>query len=469
MHIVAVGKTDVGQKRDHNEDSILLDPALNLFIVCDGMGGHAAGEVASQHAVRTVQRVIGENKPIIDEFGKRNDVGEVRERTIQLLETAVNQACSEIFAMAIADSGKAGMGTTLVMMIVVNGKGLMAHVGDSRLYMVRQGQIHQLTEDHSYTAEMIKRGKMTREQARQSPYANVITRAVGIQKNVQVDTLLFDIIPGDTFLLCSDGLHGYTEDPNDLAESLSDQEVEKLPQKLIDLANGRGGKDNISAVVLRAVADPEDKVLEEQRATEVNLKLDTLKKIPLFRYLTYQELVKVLNITYLETYEAGAQIIKEGDSGEELYIVLAGRVVVSRSSQEIVELHPGVHFGEMALVDQSPRSATVTARDATRLLVVQRRSFYTLIRKEPVLAVKLLWSFVQVLSRRLRETNEQLSGARSALESRDIPFMEIEDIDEHADTQPRGAAAAAAATGAPAPVLPSSVPAPVAALGGVKE
>jgi serine/threonine protein phosphatase PrpC/CRP-like cAMP-binding protein len=471
VHIVAVGKTDVGQKRDHNEDSILLDPALNLYIVCDGMGGHAAGEVASQHAVRTVQRVIGENKAVLEEFGKRHDVSEIRERTIQLLETAVNQACSEIFAMATADSGKAGMGTTLVMMMVVNGKGLMAHVGDSRLYMVRQGQIHQLTEDHSYTAEMIKRGKMTREQARQSPYANVITRAVGIQKNVQVDTLLFDIIPGDTFLLCSDGLHGYTEDPNDLAENLSDAEVEKLPGKLIDLANGRGGKDNISAVVLRAVADPEDKVLEEQRASEVNLKLDTLKKIPLFRYLTYQELVKVLNITYLETYEGGAQIIKEGDSGEELYIVLAGRVVVSRSGQEIVELHPGVHFGEMALVDQSPRSATVTAKDPTRLLVVQRRSFYTLIRKEPVLAVKLLWSFVQVLSRRLRETNEQLSGARSALESRDIPFMEIEDVDESADTQPRGnnpALAGMSPAGAPA-VSSGITPAPVAVGGGSKE
>jgi CRP-like cAMP-binding protein len=182
-------------------------------------------------------------------------------------------------------------------------------------------------------------------------------------------------------------------------------------------------------VLLRAVADAGDKAIEEARATEVNLKLDTLKKIPLFRYLTYQELVKVLNITYLETYEAGTEIIKEADSGEELYIVLAGRVVVSRSGQEIVELHPGVHFGEMALVDQSPRSATVTARDATRLLVVQRRSFYTLIRKEPVLAVKLLWSFVQVLSRRLRETNEQLSGARTALESRDLPFMEIDDLD----------------------------------------
>ena len=434
MHIVATGKTDVGQKRDHNEDTLLVNPDLGLYMVCDGMGGHAAGEVASQHAVKTVERVLREGKQAIDDFLKKDDGG-TRERLVQLVEGAVNTACTEIFTMATADSGKAGMGTTLVMMLVAGGKGLMAHVGDSRLYMVRAGQIHQLTEDHSYTTEMIKRGKMTREQARSSPYANVITRAVGIQKTVQVDTLLFDIIPGDTFLLCSDGLHGYTEDPNDLAEMLSNEDVEVVSKNLIDVANTRGGKDNISAVVLRAVADQEDLASEESRASEVNLKLETLKKIPLFRYLTYQELVKVLNITYLETYDAAATIIKEGDNGEELYIVLAGRVSVSRNGQEIVELHPGVHFGEMALVDQSPRSATVKAKDATRLLVVQRRSFYTLIRKEPVLAVKLLWSFVQVLSRRLRETNEQLSGARSALESRDVPFMEIEEAEELDDQQ----------------------------------
>lgn len=474
MHVVAAGKTDVGQKRDHNEDSILLDPSVGLYVVCDGMGGHAAGEIASQHAVRTVQRVISENKATLEEFRKRGDVGDAREKLTSLLENAVNVACSEIYGMATADSGKAGMGTTLVLMLVVQGRGMMAHVGDSRLYMVRQGQIHQLTEDHSYTSEMIKRGKMTREQARQSPYSNVITRAVGIQKNVQVDTLLFDIIPGDTFLLCSDGLHGYAEDPNDLADMLSDGDLDKLPQKLIEMANSRGGKDNISAIVLRAMPDPEDKALEEQRASEVNLKLDTLKKIPLFRYLTYQELVKVLNITYLETYEAGTPVIKEAENGEELYIILAGRVVVSRGNQEIVELHPGVHFGEMALVDQSPRSATVTAKDPTRVLVVQRRSFYTLIRKEPVLAVKLLWSFVQVLSRRLRETNEQLSGVRSALESRDIPFMEIEDVDENAETQPRGrstsndpvasaapSAQAAAVASASAPTASPAGPAPV--------
>lgn len=431
MYIVATGKTDVGLKRDHNEDQLLIDEALGLYVVCDGMGGHAAGEVASAHAAKTVQRVLQQQQQLIDEA--KNDVGDARERLVTAVEVAVNTACSEIFHMATADTGKAGMGTTLVMMVVIGGKGLMAHVGDSRLYMVRSGQIHQLSEDHSYTSEMVKRGKMTREQARSSPYANVITRAVGIQKNVQVDTLMFDIIPGDTFLLCSDGLHGYYDDPNDFADSLGGADSEKVPDLLIAAANSRGGKDNITAVLLRAVGDVGDRALEEARSAEVNLKLDTLKKIPLFRYLTYQELVKVLNITYLETYEAGAQIIKEGDSGEDLYVILAGRVVVSRGSQEIVELHPGVHFGEMALVDQSPRSATVAARDASRLLVVQRRSFYTLIRKEPVLAVKLLWSFVQVLSRRLRETNEQLSGARTALETRDLPFMDIEDIESSDD------------------------------------
>ncbi len=280
MHIVATGKTDVGQKRDHNEDNLLLDPGLGLYVVCDGMGGHAAGEVASAHAVATVQRVLADQRAVIDEA--RRDVPEARERLASLCELAVNTACSEIFSMATADNGKAGMGTTLVMMLVVGGKGIMAHVGDSRLYMVRAGQIHQLSEDHSYTSEMVKRGKMTREQARTSPYANVITRAVGIQKNVQVDTLVFDIIPGDTFLLCSDGLHGYYDDPNDLADALANAETDKIPDALIATANERGGKDNITAVILRGVADVGDQAHEEGPANQVKLKSDTQKKIKRF-------------------------------------------------------------------------------------------------------------------------------------------------------------------------------------------
>ncbi|MCP4499346.1 MAG: Stp1/IreP family PP2C-type Ser/Thr phosphatase [Deltaproteobacteria bacterium] len=421
MQIASIGLTDVGRKRDHNEDYYLVEPDLGLYLVCDGMGGHAAGEVASEHAAETVKRIITENKSLIDEY-RNDDNPQTREKIATLVENAVQKACNEIYNIATRDDGKAGMGTTLVMLLVIDGKGIMGHVGDSRLYMVRVGQIHQLSEDHSYCTEMIKRGKMTREQARNSPYANVITRAVGIQESVEVDTLLFDIISGDTFLICSDGLSGYTEDPNELAELLSEKDTDSIPQTLIDLANERGGKDNVTAVIVRAIKGNTDSTGEDERAKDVHLKLETLKKIPLFRYLTYQELVKVLNITYLETFDPGTTIIQEGESGEELYIVLAGKVTVSNEGADIVDLHPGVHFGEMALVDQSPRSASIVAKESTRLLVVQRRSFYTLIRKEPVLAVKLLWSFVQVLSRRLRETNQQLLGVRSQLDVPETPF-----------------------------------------------
>lgn len=427
MQLQSWSKTDVGRKRAHNEDVFHVDPDLGLYMVCDGMGGHAAGEVASAKAVEVVKTEIAKARSVLDDFAQK-DTPATREKLISLVERAIQKACLDINTMASTDSGKGGMGTTLCMVLFVGQTGVMGHVGDSRLYMARGGQLHQLSEDHSYVNEMIKRGKMSKEDAKRSPYGNVITRAVGIQPSVQVDTLLFDVIPGDTYLLCSDGLHGYMEDNAELLQELTAKDGQTIPDRFIDIANERGGKDNITAVVMRAPSDSQA-TGEVARAEEVNLKLETLKKIPLFRHLTYQELVKVLNITYLEVFEAGRDVVKEGVEGEELYVILSGRVVVMKGGQELVELHPGVHFGEMALVDQSPRSATVRARDNTRVLVIGRKQFYTLIRKEPVLAVKLLWSFVQVLSHRLRETNEQLQGAKSELEAAHAPFLEDVDME----------------------------------------
>lgn len=422
MQMEIWARTDVGRKRAHNEDTFHVDQETGLYMVCDGMGGHASGEVASATAVNVVKAEIGKATALLDEFiRKDNPVN--REKVLALVERAVQKACSEIHELAGKEASKAGMGTTLIMLLVCGGKAIMGHVGDSRLYMLRGSQLHQMSEDHSYVWEMVKRGKMTAQEAKNSPYGNVITRAVGIQPSVQVDTLLFDVLPGDVFLLCSDGLHGYVDEAAELGKLLSGAGP-NLPDQLVELANNRGGKDNITALVLRAAGG--ERASEAARVEEVNLKLDTLKRIPLFRHLTYQELVKVLNITYLEEFTGGADIVREGTEGEELYIILSGRVVVKKGGQEIVELHPGVHFGEMALVDQSPRSATVCAKDPTRVLVIGRKQFYGLIRKEPVLAVKLLWSFVQVLSHRLRETNEQLQGAKSELQEARIPFMEVD-------------------------------------------
>ena len=250
----------------------------------------------------------------------------------------------------------------------------------------------------------------------------MITRAVGITETVQVDTLVFDILPGDTYLACSDGLHGYVESEAELAQILFADDGEEVPRRLVGLANARGGKDNITCVVLRVPGDAAD-----PSAVDVIEKLDILRRIPLFRHLNYKELVKVLNQTQQQSFEEGQLVIREQSDGDEFYIILSGEVEVTKGGRPLTVLGPGVHFGEMALVDRSPRSATVAARSETRLMSLSRKAFYQLVRTEPVLSSKLLWSFVQVLSHRLRATNEALSDARSEAAALP-PFAELEEM-----------------------------------------
>lgn len=405
MRVDSWALTDVGRARKHNEDGWLIDDQLGLYAVADGMGGHAAGEIASAHALRVVQEELVKKKPLLEQFSQ-SQTPELRAQILREVELAINVASSAIFHMAQRDKKRHGMGTTLSMMLVVGGKAFMAHVGDSRVYLNRAKQVHQLSEDHSYLWEQVKKGTITLEEAKRSPFSNVITRAVGITETVQVDTLVFDALPGDTYLLCSDGMHGYVESEQELSEVLSRDDGEEVPRSLISLANARGGKDNITAVVLRLPGDSTD-----PSAVETIGKLDILRKIPLFRHLGYKELVKVLNHTTLKTVRPGEDVIEEGSEGDEFYIILNGEVEVLKGGRALTVLGPGVHFGEMALVDHSARSATVRAREPSRLMALSRASFYQLVRTEPVLSSKLLWSFVQVLSIRLRATNEALSGA----------------------------------------------------------
>jgi PPM family protein phosphatase len=415
MRIDSWALTDVGRARKHNEDGWLIDDQLGLYAVADGMGGHAAGEIASAHALRVVQEELVKKKALLEQFGQ-SQTPELRAQILREVELSINVASSAIYHMAQRDKKRHGMGTTLSMMLLAGNKAFMAHVGDSRVYLNRARQVHQLSEDHSYLWEQVKKGTITLEEAKRSPFSNVITRAVGITETVQVDTLVFDVLPGDTYLLCSDGMHGYVEDA-ELAEILSSEDGEELPRKLISLANARGGKDNITSLVLRLPGDATD-----PSAAETIGKLDILRKIPLFRHLNYKELVKVLNHTTLRPIAAGDAVIEEGTHGDEFYIILSGEVEVLKGGRPLTVLAPGVHFGEMALVDHSARSATVRAREATRLMVLNRTSFYQLVRAEPVLSSKLLWSFVQVLSLRLRATNEALSGAAQDGAGQSAPF-----------------------------------------------
>jgi serine/threonine protein phosphatase PrpC len=401
--------TDVGRIRDHNEDNFLVDKALNLFVVADGMGGHAAGEVASAIAVNTMRDEVVKNKDLIEAYREGSQIASARDIT-NLLEHAVQKACAEIYETAQRNPEKRGMGTTLSSLLVIKNRGFVAHVGDSRIYLLRGGRVIQLTEDHSLVNELIKRGKLTQDQAEVSPYKNAVTRAVGVYESVEVDTIDFDVLPGDQFLLASDGLTGYLKN-EDIVPTIDKVggDVKAVPKAFIDYANERGGKDNITNIVVR-LADPKGEGKDLQK--EINLKIETIRNMPIFKYLTYKELVKIMSITQVVEVKNGEEIIKDGDKGEELFIILNGTVDVHKGDTQIVTLKDGDHFGEMALIDKAPRSADVTASSDGKLLMISRNYFFEIIRKESVLASKLLWSFLQVLSDRLRKSNQDAAALK---------------------------------------------------------
>jgi serine/threonine protein phosphatase PrpC/CRP-like cAMP-binding protein len=401
--------TDVGRVRERNEDAFLVDRKLQLFVVADGMGGHAAGEVASALAAKTVREVVAGHRDALLEF-EQGHGATTRTDLLRLMESAVQQACSAVYQEGVADETKRGMGTTLDALLVVGSRGFIGHVGDSRVYLLRQGSVHMLTEDHSLINELLKRGRLSREQIDKLQYKNAVTRAVGVHGSVEVDTLDFDVLKGDQFLLCSDGLHGYFEEA-EFARLFAETPEGELAERLIALANERGGKDNITAIVVK-VPDAEAGV--DRLARDVNLKLEVLHQMPLFRFLTYQELVRVLNLTQVRAFEAGAEVVSQGDDGDELFIVLTGRVQVEAGGAAIAALGPGEHVGEMALIDKAARSADVRALEPSSLLSIRRRDFFDIIRKDHAIAVKLLWSFLGVLSERLRNTSRELGAAREA-------------------------------------------------------
>jgi serine/threonine protein phosphatase PrpC/CRP-like cAMP-binding protein len=424
--------TDVGRQREHNEDNYLVDKKLGLFVVCDGMGGHAAGEVASALAVRTLHEEIKKEADMLRDYAAGASGGaKVSKRDIlNMLEFAVNRASHKVHSEAAKDAKKRGMGTTLVALLVVGNQAFIIYVGDSRIYLLRDGVLEQITEDHTVYNELIKRKKMPREQVEQLAQKHAITRAVGVYQHVEPDTLVVDLLQGDRFLLCSDGLSGYFEEEvEQLGTFLSNPDADAVVRQLIDWANEHGGKDNITSVIV-TLGDASSR--DESRAKHLQLKRDILARMPLFRPLNDREILRVLQVTDVITYKPGEIVISEGDKGEELYIVLSGQLKVSRNGAELATLPQGAHVGEMALVRSQPRSATVVADGVSELMVIRRQEFFEILRKEHQLAVKLLWQFTGVLADRLAETSRELGAAKEELAAEDITgeiFAEEEEED----------------------------------------
>ncbi len=234
------GISHPGLLRSSNEDAYAVAPGVGLFAVADGVGGNPAGEVASRMAIDVV---LG----MIDDVASARPAGLGRSSLVR----AVQEANGALRSAARLDPAKEGMATTFTGLLVLDERAVVAHVGDSRAYLLRGRRLHRLTEDHTLVDACVRIGLMTHEEAATSPARNQIVRAVGLDEDVDVDTRLVGVEPGDTFLLASDGLHGVVADKEIAAVLLGEQDPARAAARLVQRANDAGGPDNITVVIAR--------------------------------------------------------------------------------------------------------------------------------------------------------------------------------------------------------------------------
>ena len=244
MQIAVGASTDVGMIRQGNEDNFFAeaDERRGVFVVADGMGGHAAGEVASEMAVQIIARHLLALTSAVDDGANT------------LVAKAMQDANRAIFDRMLAETDKQGMGTTASVMVLSDKGYLIGQIGDSRVYLLRDGGLTQITKDHSYVQEQVDAGLLTPEQARYHPYSNVITRCVGASDEVEADIYSGEARVGDVFLLASDGLTGMVDDRRLQALLLARSGPGRIVDSLIAEANGRGGLDNITAIVIQVLS-----------------------------------------------------------------------------------------------------------------------------------------------------------------------------------------------------------------------
>lgn len=253
MQIDAFGLSDVGRQRQHNEDNFLVEESTGLFLVADGMGGHAAGEIASRIAIDSIQEFIDQTD---EEDGTwPHGYDDRLSRTTNRLIAAVRLANGRVIDAMKKDSRLRGMGTTVVASLLDNSVLSLAHVGDSRAYLLRDGRIARVTNDHSWVFEQVQAGMITEEEAERHPFRNVITRALGGASSVMPDASEVDLQPGDRVLLCSDGLSGMLSEADMTKIVAEAPDAETACRRLIEAANDRGGHDNITAIVIKVVAE----------------------------------------------------------------------------------------------------------------------------------------------------------------------------------------------------------------------
>ncbi len=386
MHTTGTGCSDRGRKRDHNEDRFHVDDELGLYIVSDGMGGHAKGEVASRLAVEAVAREVRHQRALVEAVAHQAAPAEA---LVQLIEAAVQAAGRLIHDQAGAAPEQTGMGCTLTALVVAGSRAAMAHVGDSRLYLLRDGKLEQLSQDHTYLAEMKRKG-LDADEGLAKRFGHILSRALGSQAAVEVDTLAFETVPGDRLLLCSDGITRYVPDEDALVARLAGDDPDLVAEALVGFANESGGADNSTAVVIQVASDDADDEVAQRVRTDCQVKLDALSSVFLFESMSFARISRVLNACEVEVWEAGREVVGQGDRLASLIVVLSGELELTRGSEVIGLVRAGEEVGATSLARPRTARAGLQSRERTKLLRLKRSRFRDLAQARPGLGLALL-------------------------------------------------------------------------------
>jgi serine/threonine protein phosphatase PrpC len=393
--VIAGAATDVGKVREHNEDSHCMDADAQVFIVADGMGGHAAGEVASGAAVK-LTRAAWTSQPTrrcIDAYAERGDA-EVRRALVHAVRQGVLSAHMHILEQSQSDGDKRGMGTTFTGFLVAGGDAVFAHAGDSRAYLIRDDIAIRLSEDHTLLSRLEAAGIDWRQEGGDpNRWKGVLTNALGMGGDTRVVTFLLSLASGDRIVLCTDGVHEYLDE----AEIGQVLERERSPalaaKKLVDIALERGGADNATAVVVKVVEAGETKVPPEQRLSDQR----AIEACPLFEYLTPLERLRGLRIALPWELRAGEAVPAVALGEPVAHIVLAGEARIGDAPQR-----PGALIYPQALVRGAAtpeRDALAQASTPMRLLTIRRDDFLEITEEEAELGVKMYAVLAKLMAR----------------------------------------------------------------------
>lgn len=393
--IVGAAETNVGKVRDHNEDAHFIDPEAGIFIVCDGMGGHAAGEVASALAVSTIrERWSSDAMLAATTRWLEEGTHESRKQLMQAIQRGVIDAHEAIVAEAARDRGKTGMGTTLVGALVVGGDIVFAHCGDSRAYLVRDGIAMQLTEDHTLLARLLAAGIDVDVEGDGQRFKSMLTNALGIGHECKVSTFVVPIADGDRFLLCSDGITEYVRE-HEIGEVLTTSpSPARAAQRLIDLALERGGGDNATALVVRVLeagetARPPELLRREQQA---------IQACPLWAKVTPQQRLRALRIALPREYPVGEKLPAHTLGDRVAWIVLEGELL-----QDGYLRGPGALIYPEALLADRPlpdKEGLAVTQSEVRALAMRADDFRELCDDDPELGEALLAALANEIAMR---------------------------------------------------------------------